>query len=332
MHRWKSTIWMILTGFVALCILIPSLPLQAALKLKKKATSVRYKKAQKKHKRHHRAHRSSSNVVLGKIQALAFLQSNRELAALAGLQYQADPNLQQMMDNDGEDMTDELNYEGIASGDYEEEGLEDDMSEDFSADVNSFQKLWMSYMKGVDPTSTRVQEDDMMTQAGIGKRDIMAAVMDWIGTPYYYGGNGRGGIDCSAFTRTVYKMVVNITMPRSAAQQSTVGEIIREGDKLQFGDLVFFHTRRAVYVSHVGMYLGDNLFVHASSRFGVTVSSLQANYYRNHFIGARRLRPADIEKLSPAESVSEFSGGLRQEFRNIVPAAMVKKRVLAAQD
>jgi cell wall-associated NlpC family hydrolase len=331
MHRWKSTLWMILTGFVALCILIPSLPLQAAMKLKKKATSVRYKKSHhKKHKRHARAHRSSSNVILGKIQALAFLQSSRELAALASLQYQPDPNLQQMMDNDGEDMTDELNYEGIASGDYEEEGLEDDMSEGFSADVNSFQKLWMSYMKGVDPAHSGTQEDDMMTQGGIAKRDIMAAVMDWIGTPYYYGGNGRGGIDCSAFTRTVYKMVANITMPRSAAQQSTVGEIIRDGDKLQFGDLVFFNTRRAVYVSHVGMYLGENLFVHASSRFGVTVSSLQANYYRTRFIGARRLRPTDIEKLSPEQGISS----LYNDFQNIMPATggTLKKRVLAAQE
>ncbi len=329
MHRWKSTLWMVLTGFVALCILIPSLPLQAALKLKKKATSIRYKKAHKKHKRHSRAHRSSCNPVLGKIQALAFLQSSRELAALAAVQYQPDPNIQSMMDNDGEDMTDDLNYEGIASSDYDDEGLEDDMSEGFSADVNSFQKLWMSYMKGVDPAHSGVQEDDMMTHAGFAKRDVMAAVMDWIGTPYYYGGNGRGGIDCSAFTRTVYKMVGNITMPRSAAQQSTVGEVIREGDKLQFGDLVFFNTRRAVYVSHVGMYLGDNLFAHASSRFGVTVSSLQANYYRTRFIGARRLRPSDVEKLSTEQTVSELSEG----FQNIIPAqAQSRKRTLAAQD
>lgn len=327
MHRWKSTLWMIVTGFVALCILIPSLPLQAALKLKKKATSVRYKKSHKKHKRHSRAHRSSSNTVLGQIQALAFLQSSRELATLAGVEYRPDPNLQKMMDDDGEDVTDELNYEGIASGE-EEEGLEDDMSEGFSADVNSFQKLWMSYMKGVDPANSGIQEDDMNTQAGLLKRDIMASVMDWIGTPYYYGGNGRGGIDCSAFTRTVYKTVANIVMPRSAAQQSTVGEIIREGDKLQFGDLVFFNTRRAVYVSHVGMYLGDNLFAHASSRFGVTVSSLQANYYKTRFIGARRLRPSDIEKLSTEQQASDIS----HEFQNIIPGISVKKRILAAQD
>jgi cell wall-associated NlpC family hydrolase len=330
MHRWKSTLWMILTGFVALCILIPSLPLQAALKLKKKATSVRYKHKTKSHKKYkHHAHRSSSNVVLGKIQALAFLQSSREMASLAALQYQADPNLQQMMDNDGEEMTDELNYDGISSSDYDDADVEDDMSEGFSADVNSFQKLWMSYMKGVDPTRSGTQDDNESTHAGLNKRDIMAAVMDWIGTPYYYGGTQRSGIDCSAFTRTVYKMVANITMPRSAAQQSTVGEVIREGDKLQFGDLIFFNTRRAVYVSHVGMYLGDNLFAHASSRFGVTVSSLQANYYRTRFIGARRLRVEDIEKLTP-EQVSE----LPSEMRNAVRTApfVAKKRTLAAQD
>jgi hypothetical protein len=331
MHRWKSTLWMILTGFVALCILLPSLPLQAALKLKKKATNARYKHKSKSHKRYkHYARHSSSNVVLGKIQALAFLQSSRDIASLAALQYQPDPNLQQMMDNDGEEMSDELNYDGISSSDYDNEELEDDMSEDFSADVNSFQKLWMSYMKGVDPTArSGTHEDDEITQAGLPKRDIMAAVMDWIGTPYYYGGTQRSGIDCSAFTRTVYKMVANITMPRSAAQQSSVGEVIREGDKLQFGDLIFFHTRRAVYVSHVGMYLGDNLFAHASSRFGVTVSSLQANYYRAHFIGARRLRAIDIEKLTP-EQVS----ALPNEMQNAIQSDAIasKKRSIASQD
>jgi cell wall-associated NlpC family hydrolase len=67
---------------------------------------------------------------------------------------------------------------------------------------------------------------------------------------------------------------------------------------LQFGDLIFFHTRRHAYVSHVGIYLGDNLFAHASSKYGVTVSSLESTYYNNRFIGAKRITARDLDKMS----------------------------------
>ena len=295
MHRWKSTLWMLITGFVAIFLLIPSLPLQAALKLKKKA--VKYVKYKAKHKyKKYKRHRAACNTTQGKTQALAFLQSSKEIAALAGVEYRPDPNLQRYMDDDGEELVDELDFNGLPSS--EDEELEDDMSENFSADVNSFQKLWMSYMRNVDPASANTQ-GEMITQSGLKKRELMAAVMDWIGTPYYYGGTQRSGIDCSAFTGAVHRMIAGIVLPRTAASQSSVGEQVREGDKLEFGDLIFFNTRRAVYVSHVGMYLGDNLFAHASSRYGVTVSSLTADYYKKRFIGARRLRPADLDNLTP---------------------------------
>jgi cell wall-associated NlpC family hydrolase len=314
MHRWKSTLWMVITGLLAICILIPSLPLQAALKFKKKATSVRHKyKAKSKKSRHRRHYRSSCNVTAGRIQALAFLQSSKEIAGLAGVEYRPDPNLQQFIDNDGEELTDNLYYDGISGSSYDEEDVEDDMSEEFSADVNSFQKLWVSYMKGVDNTTDAAAEDQHVTQAGLYKQDLMSGIMDWLGTPYFYGGTQRSGIDCSAFTGAVYRTIANITLPRTAAQQSTVGEPLKEGDKLQFGDLIFFNTRRGVYVSHVGMYLGDNLFAHASSRFGVTISSLTANYYRTRFIGARRLRAEDLENLhtNGLSGLSTFKGSMK---------------------
>jgi cell wall-associated NlpC family hydrolase len=65
------------------------------------------------------------------------------------------------------------------------------------------------------------------------------------------------------------------------------GKTVKRED-LQFGDLIFFHTLKHTYVSHVGIYLGDNLFAHASSRYGVTVSSLESTYYGSRMIGARR--------------------------------------------
>ncbi|MCS6807512.1 MAG: NlpC/P60 family protein [Bacteroidota bacterium] len=297
MYRWKSTIWMIITGFVALFLLIPSLPLQAAIKLKKKKAA-KYIKHKAKHKSKYKAkkkrYRPFCNTVQGRKQAFAFLQSSKVLAALAGLEYHPDPDLQRFIDADGEDLTDELD---AYSFDIEDEEIEDDMAEDFAADINSFQKLWMSYMRHVHPEA--VENQDNITQAGLRKNDIMAVIMDWIGTPYYYGGTRRTGIDCSAFTSVVHRTVAGMILPRTAANQASIGEPVPEGEKLEFGDLVFFHTRRAVYISHVGIYLGENLFAHASSRYGVTISSLQSEYYRKRFIGARRLRPSDIDELMP---------------------------------
>src|SRR5690606_27510344 len=106
------------------------------------------------------------------------------------------------------------------------------------------------------------------------------------GTRYLFGGMGRNGIDCSAFTGMVYR-TLNYKLPRTAAMQWEVGVPVERED-LHFGDLVFFNTRKAVYVSHVGMYLGNGMFAHASSRNGVTVSSLESDYYSSHMIGARR--------------------------------------------
>ncbi|MBK9248210.1 MAG: C40 family peptidase [Ignavibacteria bacterium] len=67
---------------------------------------------------------------------------------------------------------------------------------------------------------------------------------------------------------------------------------------MQFGDVVFFHTRKRVYVSHVGIYLGDNLFAHASSRYGVTVSSLESDYYNKRLIGVKRLQQVDAARYA----------------------------------
>jgi NlpC/P60 family len=315
MRRFKSTLWMIVTGLVAICILIPSLPLQAAMKFKKKvagASKFKYKKSKKYASKSHRKRHHSCNVTVGKIQALAFLQSSKILSDLAALEYKPDPNLQQFIENDGEELSD-VNSESLST---EAEEPEDDLSTNFSANVNSFQKLWKSYLKNTDDTHDSDETDDNYTSAGFEKRQIMDIVMSWLGTPYYYGGTQRSGIDCSAFMQAIYRTAGNMALPRTANQQSSVGELVREGEQLRFGDLVFFNTRKAVYVSHVGLYLGDNLFAHASSRYGVTVSSLQADYYRNRYIGARRFRPSDVEALTSG-ALKEFSSAHRVNSRTL---------------
>ena len=120
------------------------------------------------------------------------------------------------------------------------------------------------------------------------REKILFEVIKYLDTPYKYGGNSDKGIDCSAFTKQVFENSVTAELPRSAREQFGVGEKI-DKDELKFGDLVFFNTRRRSNPGHVGIYLGDNQFVHASRQLGVTVSSLDEKYYKTRFSGARRI-------------------------------------------
>lgn len=116
--------------------------------------------------------------------------------------------------------------------------------------------------------------------------------------PYRFGGNGFSGLDCSFFVKKVYSMV-GIDLPRSAREQFTQGINI-DKEELKPGDLVFFRTY-AKFPSHVGIYLGDNLFIHASSKSKkVTIDSLEAPYYIKRFIGAKRILDIDRDILEKA--------------------------------
>jgi lipoprotein Spr len=108
---------------------------------------------------------------------------------------------------------------------------------------------------------------------------------DWYGTPYKLGGSTKNGIDCSAFVQTIFISAFGITLPRTAREQYTATNRISR-TALQEGDLLFFNTRGGV--SHVGIYLQNNKFVHASVT-GVTISDMFEPYYVKHFIAAGRI-------------------------------------------
>ena len=128
-------------------------------------------------------------------------------------------------------------------------------------------------------------------------------VYDWIGTPYRFGGSSKKGIDCSAFTKQLYSDVFNLDLKRNSRDIfSMVSPVGR--DDLKEGDLVFFkiHSRK---ISHIGIYLGNNRFAHASSR-GVAISSLDDGYYSRYFYKGGRLLDAfkkEIEE-SPDDNSS----------------------------
>lgn len=109
--------------------------------------------------------------------------------------------------------------------------------------------------------------------------------------PYKFGGNSLLGIDCSAYVQKVYS-IAGIELPRTAREQFNEGKPV-DKEELEVGDLVFFKTY-ASFPSHVGIYLGNNLFIHASSKSKrVTIDSLDAPYYAKRFIGAKRLFEVD---------------------------------------
>lgn len=113
------------------------------------------------------------------------------------------------------------------------------------------------------------------------------ATREWLGTPYEWGGTGRNGIDCSAFAGVLYRKVAGIELPRTTKQQFRSGRVVSKAE-LRPGDLVFFETTAAP-VSHVGVWLGNGQFAHASTSRGVMVSSLSEPYFATRFRGARRI-------------------------------------------
>ena len=129
-------------------------------------------------------------------------------------------------------------------------------------------------------------------------------VYDWIGTPYRFGGSSRKGIDCSAFTKQLYSEVFKTTIRRNSrdifSMVSPVGK-----DDLKEGDLVFFkiHSRS---ISHVGIYLGNNRFAHASSR-GVAISSLDEAYYSRYFYKGGRMLESFKNELSASANADDNS-------------------------
>lgn len=221
-------------------------------------------------------------------EAIQIIRSSSEnLCEIAGLDpivEHSDSLLQNDLMNHAEDLD-----ETTEIGDFGEDIDELETEDDVIVDIDSFKMLWLSYI------DDHIQSPYI--ESGIRKDELMDEIMEWLGTPYRFGGTTTRAIDCSAFTQKIFLSSASILIPRVAREQINIGRKIPR-NHLEFGDMVFFHTYSRRFASHVGIYLGDNLFAHASSRFGVTVSSLESSYYKKNFIGGRRITAKDVANLS----------------------------------
>jgi lipoprotein Spr len=133
---------------------------------------------------------------------------------------------------------------------------------------------------------------DGLSEYGIDKDLITcypmyAKILEWMGTPYRFGGDSKKGVDCSRLVIQLTNGIYYDSINGSAAVLYDASHKLKR-EELSEGDLVFFKINKS-YVSHVGIYLQNDLFVHATRGEGVMVSSLNASYYKKYFFGAGRL-------------------------------------------
>ncbi len=141
----------------------------------------------------------------------------------------------------------------------------------------------------LEPSRKLEDQNSFLERYTNAAQDVILQGLKLVGVRYRFGGNNEeSGLDCSGFVRLVYKDSIGTLLPRTAREMSEVGQQI-DASQLKPGDLVFFNTMRRTF-SHVGIYLGDNHFMHAP-RAGaeVRVESMESSYWMQRYNGARRI-------------------------------------------
>ncbi|MEE4356591.1 MAG: NlpC/P60 family protein [Desulfococcaceae bacterium] len=131
---------------------------------------------------------------------------------------------------------------------------------------------------------------------GTEDRELMMMIDEWIGTPYRMGGCSKSGIDCSCLVKTIFEDVYGISLSRTSRSIFKESERISK-EELQEGDIICFRNR-SKRISHIGIYLKDGKFVHASQKYGVTVSDMNKRYFKKRYAGAGRILSGSAVRLS----------------------------------
>ncbi len=144
-------------------------------------------------------------------------------------------------------------------------------------------------LAGVVLYSTDEHETETATGWKAKTQEVIINALSLTGIKYKFGGDSpETGFDCSGFVRYVFRNAANLTLPPTARAISQLGKTVNK-DELQPGDLVFFNTLKSTF-SHVGIYIGDNKFIHAPrSGASVRVENMQQSYWSSRFNGAQRL-------------------------------------------
>ena len=157
-------------------------------------------------------------------------------------------------------------------------------------------------MEGADPKMSPVDPIDAHLRSlqtpppTVVRQALLEQHQRWAGTPYRIGGTTERGIDCSALVRNVFRDTFDVELPRSTYDQVHEGRPI-DRQELQAGDLVFF--RPPGRYNHVGIYVGNGYFLHASTSKGVIISSLDNSYWQRYYWQSRRaLEPTNLAQLS----------------------------------
>ncbi len=159
--------------------------------------------------------------------------------------------------------------------------------------VNIFDD-WVEVVSNVAPVAyvskkyVTFSSDEVQAAPSVGE-DVVAFAKNYLGTGYSYGSSSPSGFDCSGFVMYVFKQKLGISLDHSSRAMSLVGSEVSVNE-LKAGDLVFFSTYSTSGVGHVGIYISDGNFIHASSGKGrVCISNLSEDYYAKHYKWARRI-------------------------------------------
>lgn len=153
-----------------------------------------------------------------------------------------------------------------------------------SGDYAALQKKYAVYLNTTPDQITNIKLYEFIDQ--------------WLSTPYKWGGVDKRGIDCSSLIQQLLKYVYNISIPRTSVQQFFTDWIDKFGSSsyLSEGDLVFFRTMDDKVVSHVGLYLGNRMFLNSSTSKGVSIANLDDPYWKKRYVGAGRVKVSIVTR------------------------------------
>ena len=151
-----------------------------------------------------------------------------------------------------------------------------------------------SYDTDGGPELSRKTREKYAGILGVRNREITDPALyifidEWYGVRYQMGGLDKNGIDCSGFAKKLYEEVFKVDIVHSSSEQYATCQHLKKDGEINQGDLVFFKTK-GKRISHVGVYLMNDFFVHASTSQGVVISSLKEEYWQKHYVGAGRIK------------------------------------------